>query len=88
MDFVHKIDKTKEFGFIKYCNCYSYSYPSEKIKAECYDTVLEAIKSHKTKSKNDLYESRLVYMNRLYPEFIQKIIINNEFRKPVSIIDK
>lgn len=70
--------------FKKYCNCYS--YPNKKITAECYDTVLEAIKAHEIKPDTyDKYESRLIYMNKFYPEFIQKIIINNEFRKPVNI---
>jgi hypothetical protein len=87
MDVMNNIDKIKEFGFTKYCNCYN--YPNNKINAECYDTVLEAVKAHEFRPNTyDKYESRLVYLNRLLPEFMQRLIINNAFNKPVNITNK
>ena len=83
----NKIYNLKQFDFEKYCNCYNDPY--RKITAECYDTVLEAIHAHETKPDRDhIYGSRLVIVNKFLPEFMHKLFIQNEFRKPVIIIDK
>ena len=72
--------------FDKYCNCYSMPYG--KINVECYDTVLEAIKKHENRSDDQRVDSRLIIMKKFWPQFIQKIIVQNEFRKPVVILPK
>lgn len=71
----------------KYCNCYSRPYGA--IQVECYDTVLEAIHKHENRQDDDRgLDSRLVMMNKFWPQFIQKLIVQNEFRKPVVFIWK
>lgn len=70
--------------FNKYCNCYSLAYG--KINVECYTTVLEAINKHELRPDDYRVDSRLVIMNKYWPQFIQKIIIQYEFRKPVVFI--
>lgn len=75
--------------FNKYCNCYSMPYGN--INVECYNNVLEAIIKHETliedfnDFKNLCIDSRLVVMKKFWPQFIQKIIVNNAFQKPVVI---
>ena len=70
--------------FNKYCNCYSMPYG--KIQVECYDTVLEAIKKFESRSKDLRVDSRLVIMKKFWPQFIQRILVQNEFRKPVVFL--
>jgi hypothetical protein len=72
--------------FNKYCNCYSQPYG--KISVECYDTILEAIHKHESRPDDKSVDSRLVIMKKFWPQFIQKIIVQNEFRKPVVFIPK
>ena len=71
-------------NFNKYCNCYSMPYGN--INLECYDTVIEAINTHERQPDDNRVDSRLVIMKRFWPVFIQKIIIQNIFRKPVVFI--
>ena len=70
--------------FNKYCNCYSKPY--DKIPAECYDTILEAILTHESRPHDKRVDSRLVVIKKFWPQFIQKIIIQNAFRKPVVFV--
>jgi len=66
-----------------YCNCYSFNHQT-RIKAICFDNIEDANKSHnviKEKLKN--YESQLIRINNFFPNFINNLIIQNEFRKPV-----
>jgi|LakMenEpi03Aug12_release.lakeMendotaPanAssembly.Ray.scaffolds.fasta_scaffold636874_2 hypothetical protein len=72
--------------FNKYCNCYSIAYGT--IDVECYDTILEAINKHESRTDDYRVDSRLVNMNKFWPQFIQKIIVQNEFRKPVVFQSK
>ena len=76
----------KDFDFNKYCNCYSML---GRINVECYDTILEANKKYETRTndKKNL-ESRLIIMKKFWPEFMQGIIVQNEFRKPVVILPR
>lgn len=71
--------------FDKYCNCYSIPYGN--INVECYDTVLEAIKKHENRPYDQRVDSRLVIMKKFWPQFIQKIIVQNQFIKPVVIMN-
>lgn len=76
--------------FYKYCNCYN-NY--NKITVECYDTGLEATKSYQNRDKlNTSSDSRLVLVNKYYPEFLQKKIIQWQFAKlyikPVVFVSK
>jgi len=68
----------------KYCNCYN--PPNGKISAECYNTVLEAIYTHESRPDDNRVDSRLVIIKKFWPQFIQKIIIQNAFRKPVVFV--
>lgn len=69
--------------FYKYCNCYN-NY--NKISVECYDTVLEAIYTDEERDKlNTSSDSRLVIINKYYPEFLQKKFIQWEFSKFTNI---
>jgi hypothetical protein len=77
------MDKLEKLN--KYCNCYSPPYG--KITAECYDTVMEAINTHEARPDDNGVDSRLVIMKRFWPQFIQKIIVQNAFRKPVVFIE-
>ena len=71
--------------FYKYCNCYN----NNEINAECYDTVLEAIYTHEERDKlNTSSDSRLVILNKYYPEFLQKKFIQWEFSKFTNICSK
>lgn len=72
--------------FNKYCNCYSSL--NGKISVECYDTLFEAINKDDYESEDIRVESRLVIMNKFLPKFIQKIMINNAFSKPVIFIPR
>ncbi len=65
--------------FYKYCNCYN-SY--NKINAECFDTVEDAIESYNNIDKSNKIESKLVLVNKYYPLFLQKKIIQIAFIKP------
>jgi len=56
--------------------------------AECYDTVLEAINTHESRPDDKRIDSRLVIMKKFWPQFIQKIIVQNAFRKPVVFTPK
>jgi len=76
------MDKLEKLN--KYCNCYNPPYG--KISVECYDTVLEAINTHEARPDDKRVDSRLVIMKKFWPQFIQKIIVQNEFRKPVVFI--
>ena len=73
------------FDFNKYCNCYSML---GTINVECYDTALEAIKKFETRKNDTSLESRLIIMKTFWPRFIQRIIVQNEFRKPVVILPR
>lgn len=65
--------------FYKYCNCYN---NDNKINVECYDTVLEAIYTHEERDKlKTSSDSRLVILNKYYPEYLQKKIIQWQFSK-------
>ena len=78
----------KPFDIYKYCNCYNFNNYG-RIEVECFDTVLEAVKSfeeREDKSISPAYESRLLYVNRLFPEFVNKMLIQNEFRKNVVFL--
>lgn len=70
--------------FNKYCNCYN--VPNDTIWVECYDTALAAINKHESRTVDYRVDSRLLIINKLWPQFIQKIIIQNEFRKPVQFV--
>lgn len=77
----------KPFDIYKYCNCYNYkNYGS--IEVECFDTVLEAVKSFEEREDKTIpaYESKLLYVNKLFPEFVNKMIIQNAFRKNVVFL--
>lgn len=67
--------------FNKYCNCYNIPYGN--INVQCYNTVLEVINKHKLRPDDNKVDSRLIIMKQFWPQFIQKIIIQNAFRKPV-----
>lgn len=83
-----KIFQTIEnIDFNKYCNCYSMP-PYGKIQVECYDTVLEAINRHKSRSEDLRVDSRLVIMKKFWPEFMQRILVQTEFTKPVVFLPK
>lgn len=70
--------------FNKYCNCYNMPYG--KIEVECYDTVLEAIHKYETRKNDTSFDSKLVIMNKFWPQVIQKIIVQNALSKPVVIL--
>lgn len=70
--------------FTKYCNCYNIPYGD--INVECYNTELEAINKYEFHPDDNRSDSRLVIMKKFWPQFIQKIIVQNEFRKPVVFI--
>lgn len=71
-------------NFDSYCNCYS--MPNGKIEVHCYDSVLEANNNHYFRSDDYRVDSRLVIMKKFWPTAIQKLIIQNEFKKPVILV--
>jgi len=62
-----------------HCNCYRHPY--RNIEAECFNTIEDANKSFHNRNKKmvEKLESRLVSINRFYPEFVKKFIIQNAF---------
>mgnify|MGYP003337371212 CR=1 FL=1 len=71
--------------FTKYCNCYS--MPRGNIEVQCFDKVLEAIHEFESRPHQPRIESRLLYIKKFWPEFIQKIIIRNAFSKNVVFVN-
>ena len=60
----------------EYCNCYRYK---QSIVAECYSTYDEA---YKNIIKEYYGDKHMIIMNKYWPLFIKKQIINFEFHLP------
>ena len=68
----------------QYCNCYRYS--NEKIEVKCYDTMLEAI--NKDEKSVNMPESRMIVINKFFPNFIINNIINKQFNLKIQFENK
>jgi len=71
----------RDIDFNKYCNCYN---NRNKIDVQCYDYMFEAVQK-----VNEYHgDSRLVVMKKYYPTFIQKMLVQYAFIKPVEFTSK